>query len=77
MAQSTSTATGSLTLSFSLESLGFITWLVFLILKLTNPAFSEAVSWFWVWFPLWIPAAITVALLILLMPVLIIIASQE
>ena len=41
--------------SLSLETIGFITWLVFLILKLcnqNNPDFAW-LTWFWVWFPFW------------------------
>ena len=42
-----------------LGTIGFITWLVFLIIKLTsNPAW---LTWFWVWFPLWLPLAILCA----------------
>ena len=43
------------TVSLSLPSMGFITFIVFLILKLTN---TVDWNWFWVWFPLWIPWAI-------------------
>jgi len=48
------------TASLPLGTIGFITWLVFLILKLCNqgnPDF-EWLTWFWVWFPFWIPWAI-------------------
>ena len=51
----------------SLESIGFITWLVFLILKLcnlNNPDF-EWLTWFWVWFPFWLPLAIDAGLLVI------------
>lgn len=44
----------------SLGTIGFIVWLVFLILKLCNqgnPDF-EWLTWFWVWFPFWLPIAI-------------------
>ena len=41
------------TLSF--PEIGFITFIVFLILKLTN---NVDWNWFWIWFPLWIPWAI-------------------
>ena len=47
----------TVTASISLESLGFLTWLVFLILKVTN-VFPESFTWFWVWFPLWFPIAL-------------------
>lgn len=52
---------GKRTVGFSLFSMGFITWLVFLILKCTKVI---AWNWFWVWFPLWLPVAIYLALLI-------------
>lgn len=41
------------TLSF--PAIGFFTFIVFLILKLTN---NVDWNWFWIWFPLWIPWAI-------------------
>ena len=50
----------------SLESIGFVTWLVFLILKLcnlNNPDF-EWLTWFWVWFPFWLPLAIDALILV-------------
>ena len=53
-------ASGSTT--FSLETMGFITFLVFLILKLTNVIDW---SWFWIWFPLWIPIAAGLVLFVL------------
>lgn len=46
-----------------LGTVGFITWLVFLILKLSNqnnPDF-DWLTWFWVWFPFWLPWAILAA----------------
>ena len=57
----------TVTTSFSLESIGIITWIVFLVLKLcnmNNPDF-EWLTWFWVWFPLWFPIALTFALAII------------
>lgn len=45
----------SATVSLPLGTIGFITWLVFLILKVTG---SWDISWFWVWFPLWLPWAL-------------------
>lgn len=57
----------------SLTSIGFIVWLVFLILKLSNqsnPDFAW-LTWFWVWFPFWLPWAIDGAILLLLLPVII------
>lgn len=41
------------TLSF--PEIGFLTFIVFLILKLTN---NVDWNWFWIWFPLWIPWAL-------------------
>lgn len=52
----TSPAKVSVSCSLPLGTIGFITWLVFLIIKLTsNP---EWLTWFWVWFPFWLPWAI-------------------
>jgi len=45
------------TASISFGSLCWLTWLVFLILKLTN-VLPETFTWFWVWFPFWLPFAI-------------------
>ena len=59
--------------SLSLVSIGFIVWLVFLILKLCNqgnPDF-EWLTWFWVWFPFWLPWAIDAAIAIILIPIII------
>ena len=40
-------------LQLPIGAIGFITWLVFLIIKLmSNPAW---LTWFWVWFPFWLP----------------------
>ena len=53
--------------SFSLESIGVITWIVFLVLKLcnmNNPDF-EWLTWFWVWFPLWAPIALSLVLVLI------------
>ena len=50
----------SYSVGLSLNTIGFITWLVFLILKLcnqNNPDFAW-LTWFWVWFPFWLPIAI-------------------
>jgi len=49
----------SSSLSLSLGTLGFITFIVFLILKLTKVIDW---NWFWVFFPLWLPIAISVLL---------------
>lgn len=62
MDDNTSIARGGGTLCFSLTSMGFITWLVFLILKVTG---AWNISWFWVWFPFWLPWAISGAFVIL------------
>lgn len=46
--------------AFQLPTIGLITFIVFLVLKLCNvdnPAF-EWLTWFWVWFPLWFPIAV-------------------
>ena len=45
------------TATVSFGSLCWLTWLVFLILKLTN-VLPETFTWFWVWFPFWLPFAI-------------------
>lgn len=52
----------STTTSLSLGTAGFITFIVFLILKLTH---TWDINWFWVWFPLWIPAAVGLLLVII------------
>ena len=49
-------------ITFSSFTMGFITFIVFLILKLTH---TWDVNWFWVWFPLWIPAAIFLSFIII------------
>jgi len=55
-----------------LGTIGFITWLVFLIIKLTsNPAW---LTWFWVWFPFWLPWAILGAEIIIMLIAVVIIA---
>ena len=46
------------TATISFGSLCWLTWLVFLILKLTN-VLPETFTWFWVWFPFWLPFALT------------------
>ena len=61
--------------SFSLEIMGFITFIVLMILKLTGPL--STVSWFWVTFPLWLPFAIGLGILILVLPVLIILYIRD
>ena len=59
----------------SLGTLGLITFIVFLVLKLcnlSNPDF-EWLTWFWVWFPLWIPWAIELVFFAIVTVVLLII----
>ena len=46
---------GVRTIGLSGGTVGFFTFIVFLILKLTN---TWDIDWFWVWFPLWLPFAI-------------------
>ncbi len=59
----------------SLGTMGFITFIVFLILKLTGT--WQEISWFWVWFPLWIPWAATLGLILLIIPIAVIIALKQ
>lgn len=64
---------------FTLDSIGVITFIVFLVLKLCNvgnPAF-DWLTWFWVWFPLWLPVAISLGLLIIGLIIFIIISKIE
>lgn len=53
------------TVTFSLTPLGFIIFVIFLILKLVG---VTDMNWFWVFFPLWIPIAfgIVISLITLL-----------
>lgn len=46
----------NVTLSLPLTGMGFITFIVFLILKVTGT--WPDITWFWVFFPLWIGFAI-------------------
>ena len=60
----------------SIGTIGLITFIVFLVLKLcnqNNPDF-EWLTWFWVWFPLWIPIASTIAICLLVIVVVLIIS---
>lgn len=50
---------GGGTLSLSLGTTGLITFIVFLILKLTSVVDW---NWFWIFFPLWLPIAITIVI---------------
>ena len=63
-----------ITIGFSLPSLGFITWLVFLILKVTG---TWDIDWFWVWFPFWLPWAIVVAVFLIIIPICAIIVASD
>ena len=60
--------------SLSLDTMGFITWLVFLVLKLTG---ISTMSWFWVWFPLWAPLALSAVVFIVAFIVVLIIQSKQ
>ena len=53
----------------SLHMIGFITWIVFLILRCTG---TVTWNWFWIWFPLWLPWAITLGVLLILFIVVLI-----
>ena len=65
----------SAALQLPIGAIGFITWLVFLIIKLTsNPAW---LTWFWVWFPFWLPWAILGVELVIVLIVSIIIAAID
>lgn len=57
-----------LVLNVSLEFIGFITFIVFLILKLTGTWVE--ISWFWVFFPLWFPLAIDLVLFLIVLVVI-------
>lgn len=62
MREQEGTARG-LTLNLSLGTCGFVCFIVFLILKLTNVIDW---SWFWIWFPLWLPIAIGAAIFVIM-----------
>ena len=62
--------------SISFGSLCWLTWLVFLILKLTN-VLPETFTWFWVWFPFWLPFAVAGAFLLLGIFACLIIAGRD
>ena len=62
-------------LQLPIGTIGFITWLVFLIIKLTsNPA---RLTWFWVWFPFWLPLAILWANIVIILIVALILAAID
>lgn len=62
---------GTISCGMGLTTMGFITWLVFLILKVTG---TWAISWFWVFFPLWLPFAIGAAIFTVVFIIAIVIA---
>ena len=65
--------------SLSIGTIGLITFIVFLVLKLCNlenPAF-DWLTWFWVWFPLWFPIAVEATLLIVAIILFAIIQKYE
>lgn len=55
----------TINVSLPLDFIGFVTFIVFLVLKVTG-SWPE-ISWFWVFFPLWIPIAFGLSLWILLL----------
>ena len=72
MSRETGPAQVSASVSLPLGTLGFITWLVFLIIKLTsNPAW---LTWFWVWFPFWLPWALLGVELVIILIIVVIFA---
>lgn len=58
--------TVNVTSGFSLQSLGFVLFLVFMILKLVGVI---GWSWFYVTLPLWIPIAIDIIIVVILITV--------
>ena len=56
----------------TLSGIGFIVWIVFLVLKLCE-VLPESFSWFWVLFPLWIGPAITIGLSLIVFLIVLII----
>lgn len=63
--------TATTTISFA--SMGFIVFIVLLVLKLTG---TINIAWFWVWFPFWLPYAIAGFFLLLLLIVGIILKKK-
>ena len=61
---STQQVTVSYRATIPFGTLCWITWLVFLILKLTN-VLPETFTWFWVWFPFWLPFALFGAIMVI------------
>lgn len=66
MASDTNKLKLTLTSGLTLESAGFIVWLVLMILKVTD---NLTIDWFWVWFPLWAPIAVDLLILFLLVAI--------
>lgn len=56
------------TINFSLPVLGFLVFLILMILKVIGVA--TQVPWFWIWFCLWSPWALLGALFIILLIIL-------
>lgn len=52
----------SVSYSISLETIGIITFIVFISLKCSGAWAS--LPWFWVWFPLWFPIASTASIVL-------------
>ena len=51
-------------LDLGICGIGFIVWIVFLILKLYNLNSQDFswLTWFWVWFPLWVSIVASIVL---------------
>lgn len=64
----------TVTASFSFSTLGFILFVVFLILKLVDVL---TISWFWVFFPLWAPLALDLLILLIIFIVALIINRND
>lgn len=61
-------------ITFPLQTIGFILFIIFLVLKFVGVI---TFSWFWVFFPLWSPIALSCVLLILTFSCLILKAKIE
>ena len=61
-------------ISLSLEFMGFVTFIVFLILKLVG---TITFSWFWVFFPLWLPLAIDLVIFLVLLAIYLAISRRN
>ena len=60
--------------SLSLETMGFIAFLVFLILKTTGKLDWD---WFWIFFPLWAPLAIGFGVILIVVFILFLVVLWE